>query len=153
MKKICALLVSVILLVTSFALAGCGNDKTKEFYDLVSDSQEYLDELADTIYSNWYDAIYDDAYGGDIDLAIYFAQSELEYEISVLESNDSKIAELYKKAREGKFEYEVKSVMTAYTNYYEFVVNVSGSFKTFSAEKETYKKQLASALHALEMEL
>lgn len=153
MKKICVCLLLLVIAFSAFTFTGCGSDKVQEFYDLVSDSQDYLDDLADAIYSNWYDAIYDDAYGGSINLAIYYAQSEYEYEINLLKSNDIRISNLYKEVRDSKLSDEIKEVMTAYSDYYEFVVNVSGSFKTFSANKETYKKELASALHSLYMEL
>jgi hypothetical protein len=43
--------------------------------------------------------------------------------------------------------------MQAYNDYYAFVMEVSGSFKSFSADKETLKKALASALKDLEFEL
>ena len=43
--------------------------------------------------------------------------------------------------------------MSAYSDYYEFVVNVSGSFETYRRDKETYKKALASALKKLSLEL
>ena len=48
---------------------------------------------------------------------------------------------------------EVKEVMQAYNEYYEFVINVSGSFNSYSANKETLKKALSSALKNLEMEI
>ena len=43
--------------------------------------------------------------------------------------------------------------MQAYNEYYEFVVNSSGSFKSYSAGKETTKKAPASALRDLQMEI
>jgi len=43
--------------------------------------------------------------------------------------------------------------MNAYAEYYELVVNVSGSFQTYSKSKETLKKQLASALKSLALEI
>ena len=50
-------------------------------------------------------------------------------------------------------EQEIKNVMSVYLDYYEFVVNVSGSFESFSASKETLKKELASALKDLQLEM
>jgi hypothetical protein len=43
--------------------------------------------------------------------------------------------------------------MSAYSDYYEFVVNVSGSFNSFSESKEKLKKELASALKKLSLEI
>ena len=43
--------------------------------------------------------------------------------------------------------------MTAYTNYYELVVNVSGSFADFSANKQNLKKELGGSLKRLALEI
>ena len=70
-----------------------------------------------------------------------------------IEFLDQEITELFKKVKDGKHSELVKDVMSAYSDYYEFVVNVSGSFNSYSAEKETLKKELASALKDLSYEL
>ena len=43
--------------------------------------------------------------------------------------------------------------MQAYNDYYAFVIEVSGSFNSYSADKEKLKKELSSALKDLEFEL
>ena len=43
--------------------------------------------------------------------------------------------------------------MHAYNDYYVHVMEVSGSFSSFSAKNDELKKELASALSDLEMEL
>ena len=112
-----------------------------------------MDEVADDIYSNWYNAIYNDAFGGSINLAIYYAQTENSANLETIKSNDALIQNLYKSVRETSLSAEIKSVMNAYAEYYELVVNVSGSFQTYSKTKETLKKQLASALKSLALEI
>ena len=137
-------------------MAGCGKDSKnapQAFYEAVVESQSRLDTVADAIYSNWYDAIYKNKYSGDIDRAIAYALSDNSEEIDFIKSNEPTIQSLYKKARDSKFEDEVKDVMSAYSDYYEFVINVTGSFNTYSAGKETHKKELANALKYLSMEL
>ncbi len=128
-------------------------EKVQEYYDLVVKSQVILDDYADDIYRNWYDAIYNDKFYGSIDIAIVSAENDHEDDVKFLKENDAKIEQSYKSVRDSKYAENVKSVMDAYSTYYEFVVNVSGSFTTFQSNKETYKKQLASELKKLHFEI
>lgn len=158
-KSLLTLILSMVTLLISL-FGGCagfegGNQKAncEEFYKTVVSSQNCLDAVADDIYRYWYDAIYEDKYGGSIDLAIAYAQIDNEENLKIIEENDAIIKELYKKVRDSEFEDEIKDVMSAYSDYYEFVVNVSGSFNSFSASKEKLKKELASALKDLQLEI
>ena len=153
-------LLLALLTLMSVLFVGCGGSTEKnmkadidKFYQTVVSSQECLDIVADDIYRNWYDAIYKDKYGGSIDLAIAYAQVDNEENLKIIKDNDAIIKELYKKVRDSAFEDEIKEVMSAYSDYYEFVVNVSGSFNSFSASKETLKKELASAVKDLQLEI
>jgi len=163
-------LVTVIALL-SIGLAACSSAKSstnngslsnvassntaqlQKFYDKVFQAQEMLDVVADAIYSNWYDAIYNDEFGESIDLAIASAMVDYADDLDSIEKLDAEIADLYKTVRDTKLSAEVKEVMTAYSDYYELVVNVSGSFKSYSADKEVMKKTLSSALKTLSFEL
>ncbi len=155
MKKLIACVLGLAILLS---LAGCGGSSSKQqlsdFYNKIKESQELLDIVADAIYSNWYDAIYEDEFDEDINVAIYSAQADHADDLARIETLDTEIAELFKavKDTEGTGSL-VKDVMSAYSDYYEFVVNVSGSFKSYSAEKETLKKELASLLRDLSYEL
>ena len=158
MKKIgLFMLVAVLVcscLISCDEIVGSTKDEEAEaFYDIVSESQTLLDIVADDIYSNWYDAIYEDEFDEDIDVAIAYAFVTNEANVEVIEANDEQIKKLFQKAKEGEYSQQVKDVMSAYSDYYEFVINVSGSFNSFSAEKETLKKELASALRDLYYEL
>ena len=153
-KRIFNVLVAVIFCVPLFLFSAGGKEKkVQAFYDKVVESQQCLDIVADDIYSYWYDAIYKDKYNGDINTAILYAQLDNSENLAKIEANESEIQSLYKEVRDSDFSIEVKAVMSAYSDYYEFVVNVSGSFKTYSADKETLKKELASALKDLALEI
>ena len=170
MKKIVSLVLGLTMLFCTLALSSCdlnlgsivgqlgsivgqsNTQKEEEFYNLVSDTQELLDEYADDIYSCWYDYIYEDEYSS-VDSAILSAMIRNSDNIEIIEANNEQIKELYKNAKDGKLESEVKDVMHAYNDYYAFVMEVSGSFNSFSASKETLKKELSSALKNLEFEL
>ena len=153
-QKIVAVLMGILLLI---GMTACGEggqkDAIQQFYSKVEESQELLDTVADAIYDNWYDAIYNDEFGEDINVAIASAEIDHASDIDEIKALDEEIAELYKIVRDTELSAEVKAVMTAYSDYYEFVINVSGSFNSYSAEKETLKKELSSALKDLSFEL
>ncbi len=159
MKRIRQLLVFilvVLLAVSCFTFVGCkggkGN-KTQEFYDKIVESQTCLDNFADDIYDCWYDAIYNDEYLGNINYAIAYAISNNEENKLKIEENDIIIKSLYKDIKDSELSDEIKAVMLAYSDYYEFVMNVSGSFSTFKENKENYKKAFASAIKTLAFEM
>lgn len=162
MKKVFAMILCLLL---CFSMAACslGNvsigsgsnniEKVEEFYDLVSESQELLDDVADDIYRNWYDAIYNDKFGGNINTAIARALSANSSNVDKIEELDEEIGKLFKEVKDTEQGDLIKAVMSAYSDYYEFVINVSGSFNSFSENKEDLKKELASALKELSFEL
>ena len=126
--------------------------KEEEFYDLVTETQDLLDEYADDIYSCWYDYVYEDEYSS-VDSALVAAMLLNTDNMETIEANNEIIKNLYSKVKDGKLKAEVKAVMQAYNDYYAFVMEVSGSFKSFSENKETLKKELSSALKDLSFEL
>jgi len=161
MKK---MMVGLLALALSVGIIGCSGGKSEEksirskqmseFYEKVSESQELLDSVADDVYSNWYDAIYKDKFNDDINLAIVSARIDHKDDLDKIETLDEEITKLFKKVKnDEKIGDLIKDVMSAYSDYYEFVVNVSGSFKSYSADKETLKKELASLLKDLSYEL
>ena len=162
LKRFSIVLIAMITLFSLMIVAACGGSEKKEdkslekittFYETVVDSQQCMDTVADDIYSYWYDAIYKDKYYGSIDLAIAYAQEDNKENLEKIEENEPIIQSLYKEVRDTDLSVEIKAVMSAYSDYYEFVVNVSGSFNSYSASKETLKKELASALKDLALEI
>lgn len=129
------------------------DEKLNEFHETVSLSQESLDEVADDIYQYWHRVIYNDAYNGNINVAIAAAISDNSENLAFIEENDLKIQSLYKEIRDSELKDEIKAVMNAYAEYYELVVNVSGSYNSYSESKEKLKKALASALKSLSLEM
>ena len=152
MKKILSI-VSIVLLLCMF-LTSCGSStkQEEEFYELVSETQELLDEYADDIYSCWYDYVYEEKYSDPND-AIMAATAMNSGNINSIVDNNETIKELYKKVKDGNLKSEIKDVMQAYNDYYSFVMEVSGTYDSFSAGKEPLKKELSGALKNLEFEL
>jgi hypothetical protein len=159
-KKFLALLLALFVV---FSISACednvaestspGNDNLADFHSKVSECQELLDTVADDIYSNWYDAIYEDKFNEDINTAILMAQRDNAENIEKIETLDAEITALFKLVKDTEQGDLVKDIMSAYSDYYEFVINVSGSFKSYSADKETLKKELASLLRDLSYEI
>ena len=173
MKKIVSLVLALTMLFCALVLSSCGSNsggnveqsntqnsveqsntqKEEEFYNLVDQTKDLLDIVADDIYSYWYDCIYNDKYLDNISYAVNCAKRDNESNLNTIEENTTKIKNLYKEIKEGKLNSEAKAVMQAYNDYYTLVVEVSGSFKSYSESKETYKKELASALDDFSFEL
>ena len=165
-KKVVYVFVCSLIAMSTMLFSGCGQildtvmgvitaDTTGviKFYNLVVESQECLDDLADDIYTYWRNAIYNGAYDNDINKAVSAAFSDNTSNLKVIAENEPEIKTVYKEIRNSKYEEEIKDVMTAYTNYYELVVNVSGSFADFSANAQTLKKELGSSLKRLALEI
>lgn len=159
LKRISLVFLSICLLIV---LSGCTltpagdllpDNSLQSFYEKVSRSQELLDTVGDDIYTYWYDCIYNDKYYDDIDIAIGTALIDNEANIEEIEALDAEIGQLFQKVKDGKHGDKVKAVMTAYSEYYEFVINVSGSFNSYSENLEILKKALASAIRELSYEL
>ena len=160
MKKIVSLVLALTMLFCTLVLSSCGSNsgssntqKEEEFYNLVDETKDLLDIVADDIYSYWYDCIYEDKYREDISYAVACAKSDNEENINTIEKNTTKIKDLYKQIKDGKLSSEAKAVMQAYNDYYTLIVEVSGSFNSYSASKETCKKELASAIDDFSFEL
>ena len=165
MKKILAFSLVVTMLLCTLALSSCGSNsgdglssgkgtqKEEEFYNLVDETQDLLDTVADDIYSYWYDCIYNDKYLDNITYAVACAKTANKTNLDTIEENTKTIKSLYKEIKDGKLAEEAKAVMQAYNDYYTLVVEVSGSFNSYAASKETCKKELASALDDLSFEL
>ena len=163
MKKFLALIFAVLCVIP--LIASCGTtsptslspsksfENENEFYEVVSETQELLDIVADDIYTYWYECIYNDKYLENINYAIACAKLDNKENIDKIETNNEKIKDLYSKIRDGELKAEVKAVMQAYNDYYALVIEVSGSFNSYSANKETCKKELSSTLKDLSFEL
>ena len=102
-KRIVTVIISFAMIATSLSLTACGlgrggKKQVEEFYNAVVKSQELLDIVADDIYRNWYDYIYEDAYSS-IDMAILYAQIDNAENLETIEANETTIRDLYKKQR------------------------------------------------------
>ncbi len=135
-------------------------ENAEEFASLSLTAGSNLEDIADTIQSYWYDAIWKDYYSGDIDIAISRALSAKSSAISTAENYDSQMRALYNKLRyipdglENDSEIEdlcdaVKNLYNVYTDYYSFATDPSGSYNSFSSSNGTKTDNYVSAYRAL----
>ena len=124
----------------------------QEFYDAVTASYYMLLAVDSDLYENWRNATCG-AFDYDINEAIAAVQEQHAEDVSTLIELDGKIVELYKSARETKQAETVKAVMTAYSDYYDFVINLNGSFNQYEANQPAKQKAVSSALRELLYEL
>lgn len=160
MKKIVSLLLVIVLLVCAFALSACEADDTqdkmsneKNFHFLVDSSKFCLDNVAGDIYEYWFDAIFENKYGGDIDEAVNSAYSDNESFVEVIKNNDEVIQKLYNEIKDGELSAEVEAVMQAYNDYYTLVMKVSGTFWSYHNNESSYSIKLMNALSNLSRKL
>lgn len=176
MKKRMIRLISTLLLMAFVlgSIASCGpssshtqiqtsNSQAKEaeeaaqlkelraFYDTVCNSQKILDRLADAIYQEWYGAVFSQF--GSVSSVVSNVHKKNKDDFEKAEQLDKEIQSLFITVKNGPAAAQVRDVMTAYTDYYELVINISGTFASYSKNKEDYKKALANALKFLSYEV
>ncbi len=155
--------VGVVVVIIGILLAGVIKEKRaeeakeqyikdmEEFIEFSLDATVNLEDIADTVVDYWYDCIWYDMYGSDINRAIAAALDDCEYELDLAVDNDTKMKKLYdkvKKVPSGLDEDDeeelqemcdlAKEVYAAYEDYYDFATDPSGSYNSFTADKGTY---------------
>ena len=162
MKKI---LLTALCILLCISLTGCNlissiptptemdRQKVATFYALVYESQTLLDEVSGDIYTNWYDAIYNDKFDNDINLAVEAATADNQENIAEIQRLDDEIVPLFSEIKDSELGSQIKAVMSAYLDYYELVINVEGTFNTYSADRDNFKRALDQALKNLYLEV
>jgi len=109
-----------------------------------------LEDIADTVQKYWYENIYDDLHGSNIDSAIWEALRDKAGEIDTAEIQKTKIDELYKNIKSvpelvkddedlRELNSAAKELYNAYTDYYSFATIPKGSYNSFSEKNENKK--------------
>lgn len=164
-KQIFIILAVAILIIIAIIIAvkmtkdNKLEEKVESLYNAMEDTSDTLDEIADTIYGNWYDYVYEEEYYS-VDDALFAAFIDEADNIEKVEANDMLISNLFKEIKENNYKdknedvyYAMTDAYDAYKEYYEFVINVSGSFNSYSAQKEELKKEVKSYLSKFERSL
>ena len=133
--------------------------KVENMYNTMEETSNVINQIADTIYNEWYDYVYKDDYN-TVDEALWMAFILEADNVGKAKDNDEKIDNLFQEIKESNYKnknedgyYAMVDAYDSYNEYYEFVINVSGSFNSYSAKKETLKKEFKSYLSKFERSL
>lgn len=135
----------------------------EEFLSLSLTAGSNLEDIADTIQEYWYDNIWNDKWGDDINDAILYAMIAKSDEIDQAETYDAKMKDLYskiKKVPDGLAEEDVddieelcdavKDLYNVYTDFYSLATDPTGSYNTYSESNGDTTDEFLSCYRALE---
>lgn len=136
---------------------------TKEFLELTYTAGVNLEDIADTIQEYWYENIWHDKHGYDINDAILYAMVDKSEEISQAESYDEQLQSLYSKIKSVSTEIAeedadeikelcdaVKELYNVYTDFYSLATDPSGSYNSYSDDNSETTDEFLSSYRALE---
>ena len=177
MKKIIKLLaVSIVIATVMLSSTSCGlltagifetllNDgyngedilsPEQEFYLLVSDTKTLLDDVSSTVCNNWYDALYENRFGGSSNEAIEDALESKEEDINTIHQNNDRIIELYQELRDSSsyILYDAQTVIVSYNAYYSATLEItSNTYDFYSSTTQSTRLELSIALKNYNVEL
>lgn len=121
-----------------------------------------LEDIADTIQNYWYENIWEDKHGDDINDAILSAMINKYKEIEQAETYDSQMKSLYSKIKsvpdglsdEDVDEIEelcdaVKELHNVYTDFYSLATDPSGNYKSYADDNNETTDEFLSCYRAL----
>lgn len=168
---ISAIAVIGLLFIITNAISAKNAETAKEEY--IADVNAFLslsytaatnvEDIADTIQRYWYENIWEDKHGYDINDAIINAMVDKSEEIELAEDYDSQLGVLYSRIKkipsnvstEDKYDLEeicsaVKNLYNAYCDFYNLATDPSGSYNTFSESNNSMTDQFISRYTTLD---
>lgn len=138
-------------------------ENVEEFLSLSLTAGSNLEDIADTIQTYWYENIWEDKHGDDINDAILYALIDKSDEIDQAEEYDTKMKDLYskiKKVPDGLSEEDVddieelceavKDLYNVYTDFYSLATDPSGNYNSYSDSNNETTDEFLSCYRALE---
>lgn len=135
----------------------------EEFLSLALTAGSNLEDIADTIQEYWYESIWEDKHGSDINDAILYAMIDKSAEITEAETLDGKMKNIYSKIKSvpdeiaeedvddiGELCDAVKDLYNVYTDFYSIATDPSGSYNSYSADNTETTDEFLSCYRALE---
>jgi len=134
-------------------------EDVKTFANSVLDAGVNLEDIADTCQSYWYDAIWNDMYLSDINVAISRALLDKSGALTDAKDDYSRLQTLYDKVKKvpdgvddedvAEIRDAVKAMYDTYTDYYRFATNPSGTYNSFSEDNRTKTDDFLSKQQSL----
>ncbi len=138
-------------------------ENVEEFLSLSLTAGSNLEDIADTIQTYWYENIWEDKHGSDINAAILYAMIDKADEIDQAEKYDSQMKDLYSKiksvpkdvAEEDIDELEelrdaAKDLYNVYTDFYSLATDPSGNYNSYSDSNNDTTDEFLSCYRALQ---
>lgn len=135
----------------------------EEYLSLAYTAGSNLEDIADTIQTYWYENIWDDKHGDDINDAILYAMIDKSDEITQAETYDSQMKSLYSQIKsvpdgisdEDIDEIEelcdaVKELHNVYTDFYSLATDPSGNYNSYSDDNNETTDEFLSCYRAVE---
>ena len=135
----------------------------EEFLSLSLTAGSNLEDIADTVQKYWYENIWEDKHGSDINSAILYALIDKSDEITEAENYDSQMKTLYsqiKKVPDGISDENsdeireicaaVKDLYNVYTDFYSLATDPSGNYNSYSESNNDTTDEFLSCYRALE---
>lgn len=132
-------------------------DKALTFYVMVLSDAAKLEDIGNDEVGYWYDYIYNDSYSS-IESAVLMAQIDNSGAMDTVEKNYSEIVSLYRDLLEvpkgapdelAELKDAVKDTYDAYADFYDTVMNVTGSYKSFSEAFHDTDNAMSKAIKKL----
>lgn len=138
-------------------------ENVEEFLSLSLTAGSNLEDIADTIQTYWYECIWEDKHGDDINIAILYAMADKSDEINQAEEYDAQMKNLYskiKKVPDGLSEEDIddieelcdaaKDLYNVYTDFYSLATDPSGNYNSYSDRNNDTTDEFLSCYRALE---
>lgn len=135
----------------------------EQFLSLSLDAGSNLEDIADTIQQYWYENIWEDKHGSDINDAILYSMIDKSDEITQAKTYDSQMKSIYSKIKsvpdgissKDKDEIEelckaVKNLYNVYTDFYSLATDPSGNYNSYSDDNNKTTDEFFSCYRALE---
>lgn len=159
-------LVFLITSITSSNKASAAREQylkdAKEFMTLSYTAASNLEDIADTIQKYWYENIWEDKHGSDINAAILYAMVDKSSEITLAESYNTRLETLYNKVKKvpddisEKDKEEIKEICSAikelynvYSDFYDLATDPSGNYNSYSDKNNSTTDLFISKYNAL----
>ena len=134
-----------------------------EFLSFSLTAGSNVEDIVDTVQTYWYDSIWKDKYGGDINNAIAYALRDMSSEIDTAESHFYTMQNLFSLLRyvpddisdEDRYYIEriadaVTDLYDVYYEFYQMAIDPSGSYNSYSAANSDVTDRFLDCYHALD---
>lgn len=138
-------------------------ENASEFLSLSLTAGTNLEDISDTVQKYWYENIWEDKHGYDINDAIRYALRDMSDEITTAETHNTRMESLYTQLKtvpssisdEERAEIDeicsaIKDLYNTYTDFYSLATNPSGNYNSYRDDNNDTTDEFLSDYRALE---